>query len=237
MMLPFEIIDISQPVSSSSAYFPGDVPFSRDITLTHQDSGVINLCAFTMSPHVGTHADAPVHVGGALPEPNKQDTNQPFTTAGELPLEPFIGPVAVIDVSPCTGAVQWEQVKNHLETYPTFPQRVLFKTVSTIQYDTFESAYPWLSVGLIERLAERGVKLVGLDTPSVDAIDSKALETHHALLKANMVWLENLDLSQVQVSTSQPELFFLSAVPLKFMELEASPVRAVLLRFKDNLPS
>jgi arylformamidase len=73
-------------------------------------------------------------------------------------------------------------------------------------------------------MAMRGVRMIGIDTPSVDHIESKNLETHHQLLERDMLWLENLDLTQV----SEGE-YFLVALPLKFMELEASPVRAILL--------
>lgn len=232
-MIPsFEIIDISQPVTSRSACFPGDVPFHRDVTLSYQDSNVINLCAFTMSPHVGTHADAPVHIHGELPKSGLPLSPEGLATVGQLALEPFIGPVVIVDVSPYQGAIQWSQVQAQLEAHAVFPERILFKTTASIRYEIFEDSYAWLSVDLIEQLGKRGVKLVGLDTPSVDAIDSKALETHHALLKANIYWLENLDLTQLILNPAQPETYFLSAAPLKLMELEAAPVRAVLLCFR-----
>lgn len=186
MISPFEIIDISQPVTSRSACFPGDVPFRREVTLSYPNSGVINLCALTMSPHVGTHADAPVHIEGSLPQ-HAEPNDSEVATVGQLALEPFIGPAVVVDVSPCKLAIQWEQVRTQLESYPVFPERILFKTTSKIQYEVFEKQYAWLSVDLAEKLAERGVKLIGLDTPSVDAVDSKTLDTHHALLKGNMV--------------------------------------------------
>lgn len=226
-MIPaFEIIDISQPVDSRSACFPGDVPFSREVTVTYQQSGVMNLCAFRMSPHVGAHADAPSHIHGDLDQPGVNTE-----TIGQVPLNPFIGPAVVVDVSPYTGPIDWPQVEKQLSAYEVFPERVLFKTCRTIRYEVFEESYAWLSVGLVEELAKRQVRLVGLDTPSVDAIDSKTLETHHALLKANICWLENLDFAQLNVNSEKPETYFLSAAPLKLMELEASPVRAVLLRF------
>lgn len=231
-MIPsFEIIDISQPVTSRLACFPGDVPFHRDVTLSYQDSSVINLCAFTMSPHVGTHADAPIHIHGELPESGLPLSPEGLATVGQLALDPFIGPAVIVDLSPYHGAIQWSQVQAQLEAYSVFPERILFKTTHSIRYEIFEERYAWLSVDLIEQLGQRGVKLVGVDTPSVDAIDSKTLETHHALLKANIFWLENLDLTQVALSSAQLETFFLSAAPLKLMELEAAPVRAVLLRF------
>lgn len=222
----FEIVDISQPVNQKTACFPGDTPFQAEVMVTYAQSGVMNLTAFRMSPHVGTHADAPVHIQGDLARPA-----QGSESVAQLALSPFLGPVAVVDVSPCSGPIGWEQVESQLQAYPVFPPRILFKTRQALRYKVFEEDYAWLSVPLIEALAERGVCLVGLDTPSVDAVDSKSLETHHALLRANMVWLENLDLSQVPFDLETPELYFLSALPLRLTELEASPVRAVLLRF------
>jgi Predicted metal-dependent hydrolase len=66
---------------------------------------------------------------------------------------------------------------------------------------------------------------VGLDTPSVDHVKAKNLSAHNILDKGGLVWLENLDLTRVTEG-----LYQLIALPLKFMELEASPVRAVLLK-------
>lgn len=212
---PKKIIDISQPVSSSSACFPGDTPFQKAITLTYKESGVVNLTSLTMSPHVGTHVDAPVHVCG--------DMSQTGGKVGDMPLEPFIGPVRVIDLAPFTGGISAQQFKDKVQgTSP--PARVIFKTCHQIRYDVFEDDYAYLSVELIDALAALGVVLTGIDTPSVDHIDSKDLLTHHKLLEHKLVWLENLNLVDVKEGD-----YTLVALPLKFMELEASPVRAVLL--------
>lgn len=218
MLPPYQIIDISQPISEETACFPGDVPFSHEVTVSYAISQVMNLTQFTMSPHVGTHADAPVHVRGALAVDEEK--------IGQASLEPYIGPAAVVDVSPCTRAIEWDDVSTQLQAFSAFPQRILFRT-RKCRYDQFENDYAWFSTHLIERLGEQNVKLVGLDTPSVDHIDSKTLETHHALLAANMSWLENLSLDQAPKGE-----YFLFAPPLKLMSLEASPVRAVLLAFK-----
>lgn len=226
MQEPRHIIDISQPISAQTACFPGDTPFSRHIQVSHEDSGFMNLCAFTMSPHVGTHADAPVHVRGRLDASSTQEGGE---SAGHLPLSPYVGPVAVIDVSPCSTGITWAQIQPLLQDASPFPKRILFKTRQHVRYDRFESDYAWLTEDLIQHLSLQGVCLVGLDTPSVDACDSKSLDTHHALLASNMVWLENLDLSAVPISPGEVQHYFLVALPLKFMDLEASPLRAVLL--------
>ncbi|HEY9717538.1 MAG TPA: cyclase family protein [Trichormus sp.] len=216
-----KILDISLPISSKSACFPGDTPFSRNITLTYRESKVVNLTAMTMSPHVGTHTDSPVHVCG--------DMSQATDMAGQLPLQPFVGPALVLDLAPFTGAIKVSDVETKLIDATDFPQRILFRTCHQIRFDHFEDAYPSFSVELIDYLAERGILLVGIDAPSVDDINSKTLDVHHRLVKHKMCWLENLDLTGARHGN-----YFLVALPLKLMELEASPVRAVLLEPGDD---
>jgi arylformamidase len=219
-----KIIDISQPVSSTTACFPGDTPFSRKVTLSLQEQHSVNLTSLTMSPHVGTHADSPSHIEG--------DMAGALGMVGTLALEPFAGRAMVIDLSPLQGAIEPSCVEEKLKSLPSMPQRLLFKTCRSIRYDIFEDSYAFFSVQLIETVARLGVRLVGIDTPSVDHIDSKDLKTHHALIAHKMSWLENLDLTNADAGE-----YFLVALPLKFMELEASPVRAVLFDAKDMLES
>lgn len=210
------IIDISQPVSTSTACFPGDTPFSKQVTLTYEQSGVINLTAFTMSPHVGSHADAPVHIKGTLPGDD--------TTAGAMTLDAFIGAVLVVDCATTREPITKSMVEPYLSKHPQI-KRVLLRTLDKVDATAFEADYAYIATDLASYLGQCGVKLVGLDTPSVDHIKAKALDTHKILDSYGMVWLENLDLSNVQAGIYQ-----LIALPLKFMELEASPVRAVLLK-------
>jgi arylformamidase len=214
------ILDISQPVDEKSACFPGDTPFSRKVTLSYESSNIINLTALTMSPHVGTHADAPVHIRGSLSDAD----NNADTTAGAMALHPFVGPVAVIDIAPTKAGINASLVKEKLKEASKRVKRVLFKTAHTINFEVFEEEYSYIESDLAELLGQLGFVLVGLDTPSVDHIRSKDLATHNVLDRHGLVWLENLDLRAVEEGE-----YFLVALPLKFMDLEASPVRAVLL--------
>lgn len=213
-----KIIDISQPVDETSACFPGDTPFSRNVTLSYESSQIINLTAFTMSPHVGTHADAPVHIKGTLAKETID------TTAGALALEAFIGPVAVIDIAPTKAGISAALVQDKLKAASTRVKRVLFKTAHSINFAVFEDDYSYIETDTAELLGQLGFVLVGLDTPSVDHIRSKDLATHNILDRHGLVWLENLDLRAVEEGD-----YTLVAMPLKFMNLEASPVRAILL--------
>ena len=74
-------------------------------------------------------------------------------------------------------------------------------------------------------LVARGLRLLGVDAPSVDARDSKTLEVHHALFEGGAYVLENLDLRDVEDGEHE-----LIAFPLKLLALDAAPVRAVLRR-------
>ncbi len=217
----FELIDISQPVESKTACFPGDVPFSRNITLSYADSNVINLTSFTMSPHVGTHADSPIHIHG--------DMHKGEGMASQLPLQAFMGQAQVIDLADCFEPITSKHIASLVSSLDRskLAPRLLFKTRHQIRYDVFENNYASFTPDLVEELQKHQVKLVGIDTPSVDHSDSKGLETHHALHKYKMTWIENLDLTHAKAG-----YYTLIALPLKLTELEASPLRAVLLKKK-----
>jgi arylformamidase len=220
LMFPnFDILDISQSVSESTACFPGDVPFSKVMTLTYADSQIINLTAITMSPHVGTHADAPSHIDG--------DMSNPHANAGALPLVPYVGPVTLLDLTPMdTGEITADIIKSAQSA--GLHERVLFKTQSSMNEGLFKDDYAFIGVSAVEYLASSNVRLVGLDTPSVDHINSKDLATHHALTKHGFYWLENLNLQNVEAGE-----YFLVAAPLKLVSAEAAPVRALLLRSRS----
>lgn len=212
----YKIIDISQPVEKDTACFPGDVPFSRQLTVSYAESKVINLTAFTMSPHVGSHADSPGHIKGDLEESG--------VAAGDMPLLPFLGPCAVVDLGTYKDSIRAEHLKLAQRQDGSLPARILFKTTPAVKYDVWEGKYAYLSGEAAEYAAENGVILIGLDTPSVDHVEAKVLVSHNILHEGGVFWLENLDLGAVAAGE-----YFLIALPLKLMEVEASPVRAVLL--------
>lgn len=75
----------------------------------------------------------------------------------------------------------------------------------------------------LQLLADKGIQLVGIDTPSVDPASSKTLESHQILRRHDMRVLENLVLDQVN-----PGDYELIALPLALIQADASPVRAIL---------
>jgi arylformamidase len=213
-----QIIDISQPVASSTSCFPGDSRFSFRQKLNCENKDSVNLTTFTMSPHIGSHTEVPAHIQGGL---NKKNS------VGNLPLTPYIGPCQVIDLSPCKSEIKPEAILSKTNLLEKKTQRILFKTNRHQYNSVFPNEFAYFSEDLIDFLKRKECLLVGIDTPSVDHQSSKDLPAHHALCQRNMYWLENLDLSNVEEG-----VYLLVAFPLKFMELEASPVRAVLIKEK-----
>jgi arylformamidase len=206
---PGRLLDVSIVVAAGTPEWPGDVPFSCGWTCTIAGGAAINLSAMTLSPHVGTHADAPLHV---------RDGGDPSEA---LPPEAFLGPCDVVDVSDCAGAIGFDALA--ARGTPEGAARLLLRTGRSIADGAFPHDWPWLEPACVARLAAGGLRLLGVDAPSVDARESKTLATHHALFGAGAYNLENLDLRAVA-----PGRYELVAPPLRVAGLDAAPVRALL---------
>ncbi|PKR83294.1 arylformamidase [Heyndrickxia camelliae] len=200
-------IDISQPLTNDIAVWPGDTPFSYEVAVTKEESGSVNIGKVTMSVHTGTHIDAPYH----------------FDTEGrkvkDLDINTYVGIARIIDVSPFDTIGAKELEKFDLEGI----SRLLFKTKSTANPNIFPDSIPILLPSLGPYLKQKGIKLLGVDIPSVDALDSKDLETHHTLFENGVHILENVVLSHVS-----PGDYHLISLPLLIEEADGSPVRAII---------
>ncbi|WP_164670063.1 arylformamidase [Virgibacillus doumboii] len=200
-------IDISQPLTNDMAHFPGDTPFNFSLAYTKKQTGSANIGQMTGSLHTGTHIDAPFHydTGGK--------------TVDQLDLDIYIGPAVVLDVS--------HSEKITADTLRKFEfngaARVLLHTSLPNNPKRFPEKFPDLDPSIAPFLNEKGVKLLGVDMPSVDPPDSKDLATHHALYDNEIFILENLMLDHVT-----PGNYELIALPLAIDGADGSPVRAVL---------
>ena len=167
----------------------------------------MNVSAITLSPHLGSHADAPLHYG------------QNAAAIGQVDLEPFLGPCRVIHAIGKGKLI----TPQHLERRAVnLPPRVLVRTCTTAPA-AWVADFAAFAPQTIAWLAQSGVKLVGIDTASVDPADSKTLDAHQQLLAHDMRVLENLVLDDVAEGDYE-----LIALPLKLTQACASPVRAVL---------
>jgi arylformamidase len=201
--------DISVVVRRGTPEWPGDTPYSCRWRWKLEDGAAVNVSALEMSPHVGTHADAPLHVRDGQP------------ASDSLSPRAFVGPAIVIGLEGADGPVEANALSPRL---PRRLERLLLRTGRTIAAGAFPEAWPALTPACVRWLAARGLCLLGVDAPSVDDRESKTLDTHHALFEAGASILENLDLRDVADGPYE-----LIALPLRLDGLDAAPVRAVLV--------
>jgi arylformamidase len=202
--------DISISLSATTPEWPGDTPWSCGWTATIANGASVNLSTVTSSPHVGTHADAPLHVRDGWPGSH------------ELPLDAFYGPAILVDVSGLTGEINFDVIEPHIQGQ--LIERLLLKTGSTIASGSFPDDWPTLSESCARTLLGFGLRLLGVDAPSVDSKNSKSLAVHAMLFSGNAFILENLDLRR-----TPPGPYDIIAFPVKMMSMDAAPVRAILL--------
>jgi arylformamidase len=202
------IWDLSPPVHAGSPVFPGDAAFDLRWTWTMGADCPVNVSTLTLSPHTGAHADAPLHYDPA------------GAAIGTLPLEPYLGRCRVIHAVGCGPLVRWEHVAHALAD---LPPRVLVRTCREAPQDRWDPALTAYDPETVERLADRGVLLIGIDTASIDPADSKALPSHQVIRRRGLRVLENLVLDGVPEGDYE-----LIALPLKLTTADASPVRAIL---------
>jgi arylformamidase len=103
-------------------------------------------------------------------------------------------------------------------------ERLILKTGCTVATGSFPQEWPSLTESCARSLLGLGVKLLGVDAPSVDTRDSKLLPVHNMLFQGNAFIIENLDLRRTPVGAYE-----LIAFPMKVMSLDAAPVRAILV--------
>ncbi len=213
-----KIWDISRTLSNDLAEWPGDEPFHFRLTKTMAEGQSVNLGAIGMSVHNGTHADARFHF----------DTNgESIETA---PLEIYLGRAVVVNLAEAflqskeKHLITIEDVQPHAEEIAE-TSRLLVRTGRWSDSTVFPNQIPVIAAGVPSWLQKNGVKLLGLDLPSVDEIDSKTLQNHHALARAGVAIVESLDLSGVG-----PGIYNFVALPLKIAGSDGAPMRAVLWR-------
>ncbi|MFL5327783.1 MAG: cyclase family protein [Gemmataceae bacterium] len=201
------IFDITPMITPNLAVWPGDTPMSREVLLDTKNGDNITLSTLRSTVHLGAHADAPSHY-----EADGQTIESRLIAL-------YVGVCQVVRVKIGRG----ERIMPEHVTVPITAPRVLFYTGTYPDPTNFNRDFAALSPELIDNLAGRNVRLVGIDTPSVDPFDSKGLESHHACHRHDMAILEGLTLAAV------PErIYELVALPLKLQGCDASPVRAIL---------
>ena len=213
-----KVWDISRTLSNDFAEWPGDEPFHYRLTKEIAKGATVNLGAVTMSVHNGTHADAQFHF------------DSKGASIEKAPLEVYLGRATVVDLvqsfsqSREKHLITLEDLRLHAEDIAA-TSRLLVKTDRWSDPTVFPEQIPVIAADVPAWLQKNGVKLLGLDLPSMDEIDSKSLQNHHALARAGIAIVESLDLSNVA-----PGIYNFAGLPLKIAGADGAPMRAILWR-------
>jgi len=201
-----KIWDISQALGPELPVWPGDTAFQQKRTWQMEEGSPVNVSAVTMSTHTGAHADAPLHYSQTAPD------------IATVELDPYLGECLVIDARGVGPLIEVGDLP-HLHS----ADRVLFRTFEQFPHGEWDGDTTAIAAETIEWLGVQGVRLVGIDGPSIDPQDSKTMDAHKAVLKHDIRVLEGLVLDDV------PEgRYELIALPLPILGGDASPVRAIL---------
>ena len=205
-----KIWDISEPISPRTAVFPGDTPFTAEWVMRMASGASCDVSTMRMSVHCGTHADAPSHY-----DPRGHD----ISTAD---LSIYLGRCRVVEVAG-EGVPRLVPARDLAPEVLAGVERVLIKTSKTHDPARFDAGFTALGPEAARAVVAARMRLVGIDTPSMDHATSKTLDAHKVLLAGRVALLENLDLSAVD-----PGDYELIALPLKIVGGDAGPVRAIL---------
>lgn len=207
------IYDISLTITPELPVWPGDPGVELERMDKIEEGAESNVTRLNMSAHTGTHVDAPYHfLGGAA------------DTVDQLSMKLLTGRAYVLylpEVDLITTSV--------LESaeIPPRTRRLLFKTRNSVYWinkdGTFHTEYVGIHADAAQYLVDRGVKLVGIDYYSI-APFSDPRQTHEAFLKAGVVVVEGLDLSEVSQGR-----YTLYCLPLKLGGSDGAPARAILV--------
>lgn len=206
------IYDVTLTISPDLVVWPGDPKIVLERVQKIEEGGKANVTRLAFSAHTGTHVDAPFHF---LPDGD---------TVESLPLKLLTGRAYVVHI-PDADLITREVIEN--AGIPPRTRRVLFKTRNSDHWakghEKFNTNYVALAPDAAGILIQRGVKLVGVDYLSVAPYEDTT-PTHQVLLKAGVVIVEGLDLSEVEAGR-----YTFYCLPLKIAGSDGAPARALLI--------
>lgn len=203
-------IDITVPVRNGMVHWPGDPEYQIRKILDQRNGDFCTLSHIQMSVHTGTHMDAPLHflIGGITME--------------QMPIDATVGPARVVWIEDPKAIRREELSRHHLQP----GERILIKTANSAKNwnsDAFDEDYIFITNEAAEYMVEAGIRTIGVDYLSVGGFHQDMKETHQTILRAGIWIVEGLNLSEVQ-----PGNYEFVCLPLKLVDSDGAPARAVL---------
>ena len=220
----YEIIDLSHTLEDGMPR--PQVPYGHIPWKSHERGDSFNTFMILVFEHAGTHVDAPIHLGGVK-----------GPTIDEVPLDSWIGDCCVLDMThkkerefvTKEDIEDWERTHRRIKrgeiVLLNYGWQKRWKVPSGVENQPFLRDNPGLSEAAALILADRGVKLVGADTPTIDSHADPEEHAHRVLLPRGILIMENA----ANLDKLPPVGSLLMAFPLKIGKGTGSPVRAVAI--------
>ena len=211
-----KIIDLTHVISPDMPVYPGTEGPVFEPANTYEKDG-FKETKLSMYSHTGTHMDPPAHLFPGRTTLDRFDASQ------------FVGKAAVID---CRDLKAGERITMaHIDknrAHADAAEFLLFNTGWDRYWGEAEyfGDYPYIDEEVADYIVCGQKKGVGLDVIGLDPIADEGLSLHKKLLRNNeIVIIENLTgLEQLGA-----ELFTFCALPLKHMDADGSPIRAIAI--------
>ena len=203
-------IDVSVTVRTGMVNWPGDPPARISHALDMERGDPCTVSLLEMGAHTGTHMDAPAHV------------IRRGVTIDAMPLDAGMGTARVIGIRDAVSVTVRELRPHRIRR----GERVLFKTRNSLRRrstDRFRKDFVYISAEAARYLAERKVRLVGVDYLSVGGFKKDGVATHQALLGAGIWIVEGLNLSRLT-----PGPVDIICLPLRLLNADGAPARAIV---------
>ena len=204
-----KLIDVSVPIDSTLATYPGNTPFSLEAIKRIANGDSSNVSTIHISAHAGTHVDAPRHffdAGGGVET---------------LPLEMLCGRARVVEVT-TRGHITADDLAD-LDLRDDL--RLLLKTRNSRLWGTpeFDRTFIGVAESGARYLVDRGIKVLGVDYLSVEPFKTPGAPAHHVLLSAGTIVIEGLNLRDVA-----PGSYEMFCLPLAIVGADGAPARVIL---------
>lgn len=208
------IFDISVPITNRIAVFPGDPAPEIRASTSIAAGDLANVTLLHFGAHTATHVDAPAHF------------IQNGQTVDNLSLDTLLGTARVIEIPVDVREITVEHVSVEALQGAT---RVLFKTRNSEFWQTdpheFRHDFTYISGDAARALVAAGVRLVGIDYLSIEAMNTTDFPAHRTLLSNNVIIIEGLNLTGIAADDYE-----LICLPLRLAEAtgDGAPARVIL---------